>query len=1453
MRHHIAGLWRKSEHLARLRRVASDEGVQAKKYIRKVATTLWGGVPEAQVITAGAPIAIYCWNPMGRLMYSVAEMHDQNQGKVPLHIVHLGYFQKHYVLLQRPPPPRGTSYREKHACRGGMLRERVRLDPGTRSKAAPPVRDLTDRRPPLRRRRQTGEREDAERDELAGHRPIILREPVDDRPPLERRRRPAPVLTPRRDEDAGEGQRDEHDPQTSAVEEQAQPGIAGNHVATVSGTAQSSGMSHQGAEQQTMSDEQYEILAAKRKKILQAAAERQLQAQNARQELERSTQQPTGAASSMQLQAAPGIQMKASSPAAQYPELTLYQKLVIGHSWVETRYWQDSSGSGQDLYCTLCDRWYSRHHEQGGRHLQRCASRGFKPASEEEAEQATPQQIRAIQGVGPLARLYDRPITAEEIWTAPLGRNLLMSTSQAAGTSSESLDPRAVNCAFAPVGTAGRLTQASTGSQYIESIYNLVCDTLSVSNHDCSLCCGDWGPACKGDPVYHSPCGDAGELSGSGVIPPLPRSCDVLGTRRECISTEAQTPMKKMLSWVSKGWAGRKGSEQVQDTEGVMSQLRERIFSELPGFDLVSESPIPMRTNWDKLNMLRPWDSLGIHHSYWAAILTIPAHCTLCRGGALDDDILDALDIATGRIRTLQAEALEIAKDIADIQGMVRSRKRGRRPESPEQGPSPHRPRPSRAPSQEKPPSPAGSRGADNQEMEPCRVFRIRSSDRARRSYDIGYLCDLDTVGDLHFEYARVARRGANGFCLMQEGTRLKGTWKLGRIDEKTPIMAPSYDGEALGSPLSCKRRGGSPSSIRSKIARKLSKSSNPPPACTELIQALWIVEAEALRSASGTPDQTKAVVQSLMQKHAVEFREGSWIMKQTNPSPLPRDPWAQGNDPWAKAVAVGPQRVAIKEPSEKVVAFESFVLKSQFVRESGQPLTQICRKDYVLGKEGVVLCDAPCVKALLESLGQDTQAVIVTNRPLSKDLADASEKAQIMIADAGETKVLVVWVIARGKEKISLVHPVADVLVQETSSVAINVRLDGEGGTKISRDAFARRDFIQVFFGPVAAGLKVTSRKMLVNDENWQWTIQCPRGLVTTVLSFSGKDDVQVLVGRQEEEKLNIVPIFVEGTSLSQVRENLEGISHAGITGPTRQGMFVARVTPTYLAAARQRLLGPMSVYADQWDLVVRYKYMGRFTSATNMQGIAVSLAKSWNWRVIALQTKKAGKDHQVITFGSDQDPPFWQVAMNGEVTILSKIGEKSAGVSTLFLPAEAKEAPKEKTGESEAAPSALERNARLTLEAVQSTVDKEQKEIQKRLDSQVKERVEAIEQGVKNQLKALENAQASQRTQMMQLFGDVDKKMQEDRKAVEQAHGVLKTSLENLGKNTDSKFAAIQQSLDEQAKAIQESKGGVKQQLEEFGAQLMTQIASLQPEKRRKSEGSDADMRGGMISFWV
>ena len=332
----------------------------------------------------------------------------------------------------------------------------------------------------------------------------------------------------------------------------------------------------------------------------------------------------------------------------------------------------------------------------------------------------------------------------------------------------------------------------------------------------------------QGGPVYHSPHDGAGELPSRGLIPSRSRSCDVLDTRREYMSAGTQPPKRERMFLLSWKWGGRDGSEQVHDTESEMSQLGERIFSELSGFDLVSVILIPLRTYWHKLHMVRATQMLDIYGIYRTRLAVLRAPTSSCRGGTLDDDILDALDIATGRIRSLQAEALEIAKDIADIQGMVRSRKRARQPSSPEREHTPQRPRPSKAPSPEKSLSPAGSGGAAGSEMEPCRTFKIRASDRARRSYDIGYLCDLDTVGDLHFEYARVSRRGASGFCLIQDGTRLKGAWKLGRIDDKTAIMAPTHDGESLGSLISCKRRGGSPSSIRSKIARKALQSHQP-------------------------------------------------------------------------------------------------------------------------------------------------------------------------------------------------------------------------------------------------------------------------------------------------------------------------------------------------------------------------------------------------------------------------------------------------------------------------------------------------------------------------------------------------------------------------------------------------------------------------------------------------
>ena len=43
-------------------------------------------------------------------------------------------------------------------------------------------------------------------------------------------------------------------------------------------------------------------------------------------------------------------------------------------------------------------------------------------------------------------------------------------------------------------------------------------------------------------------------------------------------------------------------------------------------------------------------------------------------------------------------------------------------------------------------------------------TFRLKTSSRSRRTYSIGYLDNQTTVGDLHFEFARVSKRGARQF-----------------------------------------------------------------------------------------------------------------------------------------------------------------------------------------------------------------------------------------------------------------------------------------------------------------------------------------------------------------------------------------------------------------------------------------------------------------------------------------------------------------------------------------------------------------------------------------------------------------------------------------------------------------------------------------------------------------
>ena len=89
-------------------------------------------------------------------------------------------------------------------------------------------------------------------------------------------------------------------------------------------------------------------------------------------------------------------------------------------------------------------------------------------------------------------------------------------------------------------------------------------------------------------------------------------------------------------------------------------------------------------------------------------------------------------------------------------------------------------------------------------------TFRLKTSSRSRRTYSIGYLDNQTTVGDLHFEFARVSKRGARQFRLVQAGVILDGVLRIGMVDADIDILVEPHSYDDLGeSPLSARRRGG--------------------------------------------------------------------------------------------------------------------------------------------------------------------------------------------------------------------------------------------------------------------------------------------------------------------------------------------------------------------------------------------------------------------------------------------------------------------------------------------------------------------------------------------------------------------------------------------------------------------------------------------------------------------
>ena len=65
--------------------------------------------------------------------------------------------------------------------------------------------------------------------------------------------------------------------------------------------------------------------------------------------------------------------------------------------------------------------------------------------------------------------------------------------------------------------------------------------------------------------------------------------------------------------------------------------------------------------------------------------------------------------------------------------------------------------------------------------------------------------------------------------------------------------------------------RGGAPSSVRAKIARKVAKANPSLRDALALTQLLWPMEARTLQEARGKPEDVRKVIDALITKHALK------------------------------------------------------------------------------------------------------------------------------------------------------------------------------------------------------------------------------------------------------------------------------------------------------------------------------------------------------------------------------------------------------------------------------------------------------------------------------------------------------------------------------------------------------------------------------------------------------
>ena len=879
-----------------------------------------------------------------------------------------------------------------------------------------------------------------------------------------------------------------------------------------------------------------------------------------------------------------------------------------------------------------------------------------------------------------------------------------------------------------------------------------------------------------------------------------------------------------------------------------------------------------------------------------------------CRGGMFrDHTVEEQCRSMEARVHQIQDIARGLLVDLDDLRRRIRSRSpRDREPILPCADHAPELPLRVAAdaqgdaePDQEAPPTlpddlqealafvdllteqddDLGSEGASQRSLQFSHEIVVKMGERGRHKYNVSYIEEHNTVADVHFEVARITKRASWSFCLHFRDKPVHEATKLLHLGDRINflgVMRTNRERERA-CPLSAIRRGGAASSARSRMAKKLQKTSPSILEPLKLLQALWPFESRTLVEAPGQAEAFARVVHNLILKHDARLVGNEWELGNTAgfKKTVAADPWAGGADPWSAAKA--PNRGSTHDGKHDFTSlegapvsnFEEMIVKTKFLTKDRKQLKQVFRTAYEARSDALVLCEAMHLSGFLASLEDDATVMVIINKMSKQQIEHhKASKTQLLVDDQGKERIVTAHAVTWGTTSVSAVQDAWKIDVVQSEVVWGTLRVRRDLTSDDNFECALKKDSLSEFLGKYIKHITITGRRLEENPEAVKWSLQIPRAFLTEVLAQSGRKDAIISVSREEEKKLDLQAVIVQTLAIGTLYEQLQAVEHMGLAGPTRSGALIIRVHSDHLAAVRRTVLTSNSPFSEVMDMPIKHKVQGRFPSNFDLQTVAASMTSSMGWECVGLGTKPLSKTHRLLTFGCRELPPTDKIVMGRELVLLKEMkASEETKLASTFVPELKRNKSTDpiamNTGETEddgvndLIEAACDRRLATSEHMLETKMKMWQNQFKEQMDVSIKR--------VEEQTKLAVEAQSAKSAQDTALIREEMVKqgtmVQNQQMANAQHWDTVDQRIARLAATCEEKFGTVDRTLAEQAQVLQNTSVSLKEQFKAIGADLMSQLASMQAEhsssNKKRRPGDDQPMedeadgglhRGGM-----